>query len=331
MGRQAATKKAAAPAADPEPEAPSTYTISNVERILQEVQMPAAPIRSSVVAMLKAQRAMGDEFVPRFCLQVNRILCVKKKEPAIEKVIKFMTAYCRHLSEKGAHAACPPPFAKDCCIGTVEEQDFTEGLLMYLMRGVAVKDKAVRFRCTQMVALIMNELTEITYGIVTVLVCRVNCALFSSNFGLSIAVLLLFCGHFHAHLTFFPPSVTISGKNSSALSSSACAIATRPSAPRPSAPSPKCRTTTRASWKVLSSSSATIPAGTLFVFAPIFLFFFALFSVLNCADSDVRKCVLANIQLCDVTLDAVVERRRDTDARVRRFLFKYVAKNDAHL
>lgn len=32
---------------------------------------------------------------------------------------------------------------------------------MYLMGGVTAKDKAVRFRCTQMVALIMNELTEI--------------------------------------------------------------------------------------------------------------------------------------------------------------------------
>lgn len=47
------------------------------------------------------------------------------------------------------------------CAGTVEEQDFTEALLMYLMGGVTAKDKAVRFRCTQMVALIMNELTEI--------------------------------------------------------------------------------------------------------------------------------------------------------------------------
>ena len=56
-------------------------------------------------------------------------------------------------------------YAHECIIGTVEEQDFTEALLMYLMHGVAVKDKAVRFRCTQMVALIMNELTEITYGI----------------------------------------------------------------------------------------------------------------------------------------------------------------------
>lgn len=40
---------------------------------------------------------------------------------------------------------------------------------------------------------------------------------------------------------------------------------------------------------------------------------------------DVRKTVLANIQVSDATIDAIIERHRDADARVRRYLFRCVS------
>lgn len=106
MGRKPASVVAAEAAMPAVEQSGAPLVHLGVAKILQEVQLPTGQLRSACVAMLKEQRAMGTPaFVDAFSQLVGRVICVKKKEPAVEKVIKFIVAYCKHLSDKGAGIA----------------------------------------------------------------------------------------------------------------------------------------------------------------------------------------------------------------------------------
>ena len=107
----------------------------------------------------KGTKLVGEKaFNDAFLMCINRCLPVKKGEQVADRCLKFAGSYASYAQAK---------FREN----QVEEEDkdedegddttatrFVEILLKHLLRGFHAKNKSVRLRCCQMVALLVNGL-----------------------------------------------------------------------------------------------------------------------------------------------------------------------------
>jgi condensin complex subunit 3 len=99
-----------------------------------------------------AVRAQSDAVEQMFFDLLKRVLAVKKREPAVERIVKFLIT---------AVACMQQPSSSSNAAGSTEaETRFTGNLLRFLLRGVEGTDKAVRLRCCQLLALCMDCIDE---------------------------------------------------------------------------------------------------------------------------------------------------------------------------
>lgn len=87
---------------------------------------------------------------------LKRVLAVKKREPAVERIVRFLVTAVAYLQQPAKTGSATP--ASDG--PNVVESRFTEDLLRFLLRGTGVDDKSVRLRSCQMLALCIDSIEE---------------------------------------------------------------------------------------------------------------------------------------------------------------------------
>lgn len=101
-------------------------------------------------------RLVGEKlFIEGFLASLNRVLGIKRGESVAERCIKFAASYTAY-----AHDAFRPTDVGDDYDETPAER-FSEKLLKHLLRGFGAKDKNVRLRCVELVALLVVNLGAI--------------------------------------------------------------------------------------------------------------------------------------------------------------------------
>ncbi|KAF9188617.1 hypothetical protein BGZ51_000480 [Haplosporangium sp. Z 767] len=136
-----------------------------VPNIFQESQKTAANHRKNAIMLRKIQEqcaeAAGDRgeeaFNKEFIRNLNVVLAIKKKEPTADRVIQFVSSFILCTREK------------DMAKATGEDEEgaeelssrFVEYLMHHLLKGVRVKEKQVRLRSCQLIALSTNSLGAI--------------------------------------------------------------------------------------------------------------------------------------------------------------------------
>ncbi|CAN6674321.1 condensin complex subunit 3 [Trichomonascus vanleenenianus] len=136
------------------------YTLRRlVAEAFQNAQKSVASHRKLVVSLKsvqdKASNAGIEEFFNRiFVKMVNRVLGIKKNEGCAERIVKFCESFVTHISssQEGQQEA------DDDSVAT----RFVEYFIRHLLRGIEAKDKVVRFRVCQLIAVTVNHLGEIT-------------------------------------------------------------------------------------------------------------------------------------------------------------------------
>ncbi|ORY04342.1 hypothetical protein K493DRAFT_253568 [Basidiobolus meristosporus CBS 931.73] len=147
----------------------------NVPRIFQEVQKTVANHRKLANVLRKLQekasqvgkRKLDNQFLSgeqsfnlEFTRNLSKILPVKKREPAVDRVIKFVQTFIQYSQEKDNAADSDAQQDPEASEETLSSR-FVEYLMKYLLGGVNAKDKPVRLRVCQMIALTINSLGEI--------------------------------------------------------------------------------------------------------------------------------------------------------------------------
>lgn len=152
---------------------------NSVPAIFQQAQLSLANHRKNVVALHKVHaavatiqeetergtRLIGEKaFNDAFLACLNRVLGIKKGVSNADRCIKFVAAYCTYVQEQFRRAVQDQMDESN----DSEEEDadtpatrFVTILIRHLLRGFGAKNKNVRLRCCQTIALLINGLESI--------------------------------------------------------------------------------------------------------------------------------------------------------------------------
>ncbi|KAG0297693.1 hypothetical protein BGZ98_000478 [Dissophora globulifera] len=134
-----------------------------VPSIFQESQKTSANHRKNAIMLRKIQEQCaeiaadkGEEaFNKEFIRNLNVVLAIKKKEPAADRVIQFVSSFILCTREKDMEAE---QANEDEEGAEGISSRFVEYLMHHLLKGVRVKEKQVRLRSCQLIALSTNSL-----------------------------------------------------------------------------------------------------------------------------------------------------------------------------
>jgi len=113
-------------------------------KILDDSQRSVASHARSLTALSKLYRQDSEVFFDELRPHLNKILLVFKKETCIERLMTFISSFVTQadlLSEE-------------------ERDEAAETLLKYLVRRANAKDKAVRYRVCQLIAMIVDKMAD---------------------------------------------------------------------------------------------------------------------------------------------------------------------------
>ncbi|KAG0004974.1 hypothetical protein BGZ80_010262 [Entomortierella chlamydospora] len=137
-----------------------------VPSIFQESQKTSANHRKNAIMLRKIQEQCaeiagekGEEaFNKEFIRNLNVVLAIKKKEPTADRVIQFASSFilCTREKDMAAEAANEDEEGEEGI-----SSRFVEYLMRHLLKGVRVKEKQVRLRSCQLIALSTNSLGAI--------------------------------------------------------------------------------------------------------------------------------------------------------------------------
>jgi condensin complex subunit 3 len=113
----------------------------NIPQVLNECQKTFASHKKGVSTLCKLRQKDSKAFDAELLNLINRILVVFKRDPAVERLIQFLIAFCVTSAESS-------------------KNDFALILVNYLLPLTQVQDKAVRFRSVQLIAGIINSLSD---------------------------------------------------------------------------------------------------------------------------------------------------------------------------
>jgi condensin complex subunit 3 len=144
-----------------------------IQTIFQESQKSVATHRKLVnslrtVQLTCTQQDNEDAFNTEFIRCLNRVLPVKKSEPTADRVVKFIGHFIQHVQDKSIISITAMLILVVKEAEEDEETDeslaagrFVEMFMRHLLRGIDAKEKFVRLRVCQLIALAMNSLGEI--------------------------------------------------------------------------------------------------------------------------------------------------------------------------
>lgn len=95
----------------------------------------------------KAHKKNPSRFRRAFVEEANQVLFVLKREPTVERLIKFFVGFAtgQYLTEEDPNELV---------------QEFTDFFLKYLLALAVAREKAVRFRCCQVISGIVETLSR---------------------------------------------------------------------------------------------------------------------------------------------------------------------------
>ncbi|KDN38868.1 ARM repeat-containing protein [Tilletiaria anomala UBC 951] len=183
--QQQQRNRATSPSSSPEPDDAQKHLTalpSAIAQIFSASQHSLAVHRKHVVALfnqhasvarlmqetprgtkLVGEKAFNDAFIP--C--VNRVLSVKKGETVADRCLKFISAYAHYAQMAFRRQAREEAGTAGDDEDEDDEDDttatrFVEILLKHCLRGFGAKNKNVRLRCCQLVALLVNNLESLS-------------------------------------------------------------------------------------------------------------------------------------------------------------------------
>lgn len=138
----------------------------NVRETFQEAQRTVSVHKTQVVilrTLYERSRELGhlDEFTALICKLINKILPVKRKDPAADRIVKFVSSFTTAIN---------PNLKRD---GTVEDTDvidleddeaFSEyvgSITSHLLRGLEASNKNVRYRVCHLLSHLMHNMSAI--------------------------------------------------------------------------------------------------------------------------------------------------------------------------
>ncbi|KAK9368640.1 nuclear condensing complex subunit [Lipomyces kononenkoae] len=148
---------------------PSSTIASATSHIFQDAQRSVTSHRKLCIKLRAIQqhatsRGYEEEFNRKFATLLNRVLPIKKSEPAAEKLVKFCTQFVEYINSQ-AHDSDSDVEMMDMddeveSTGTADSR-FVEFLLKHLLKGIEAKSKVVRYRVCQLLASIVQSVGEI--------------------------------------------------------------------------------------------------------------------------------------------------------------------------
>ncbi|KAF8605217.1 hypothetical protein BDV93DRAFT_543748 [Ceratobasidium sp. AG-I] len=161
-----------------QPVDPEAFT-SQIPAIFQQTQTSLANHRKNVVALAKlfsgcagiyeevggrggGIRLTGEKaFQVAFAKMVNNILPIKKGVSNADKVVKFIGAFVKYITDKAATQKAENGDDEDSDDDDTPASRFVTYLLKYLLQGFMAKDKNVRYRSVHITAEMVSGLGEI--------------------------------------------------------------------------------------------------------------------------------------------------------------------------
>ncbi|KAG0233361.1 nuclear condensing complex subunit [Mortierella sp. GBAus27b] len=137
-----------------------------VPSIFQESQKTSANHHKNANLLRKIQEQCaeiageeGEEaFNKEFIRNLNVVLAIKKKEPGADRVIQFVSSFIIHTRKKDMETVAANGNGEDEEAAEGISSRFVEHLMRHLFKGVRVKEKQVRIRSCQLLALSTNSL-----------------------------------------------------------------------------------------------------------------------------------------------------------------------------
>ncbi|KAK9245545.1 nuclear condensing complex subunit [Lipomyces tetrasporus] len=124
-------------------------------------------IKLWAVQQQAADRGYEDEFNRKFASLLNRVLPIKKSEPAAEKIVKFCSQFVEYINLQAGKVHNNDSDVEMMDIDDEEDTEstvcsrFVEYLLQHLLRGVDARSKVVRYRVCQLLASVVQTVGEI--------------------------------------------------------------------------------------------------------------------------------------------------------------------------
>ncbi|KAK9362708.1 nuclear condensing complex subunit [Lipomyces starkeyi] len=153
---------------------PSSTFAAATSHIFQDAQRSLTShrklcIKLRIVQQQASARGYEDEFNKTFTSLLNRILPIKKSEPAAEKIVKFCSHFVEYINSQGSGGQAND-LDSDADMMDVDDEvesasttdsRFVEFLLQHLLKGIDAKSKVVRYRVCQLLASIVQSVGEI--------------------------------------------------------------------------------------------------------------------------------------------------------------------------
>ncbi len=117
---------------------------SMMAKILDDAQRSVASHTRSFASLCKLYRQDTKDFFNQFVPHLNKILVIFKKEAAVDRLVSFISAFA----------------TRSDLLNEQERDAFVEQLLTYLLSRANAKDKAVRFRVCQLVAMVVDKMAD---------------------------------------------------------------------------------------------------------------------------------------------------------------------------
>ncbi len=123
---------------------------------LATIQAKAATIANTSEDPLDGERQFNETFLS--CL--NCVLVVKKAEPGADRIVKFCDQFIQYIQAKEVKDRAGKPESDEEEDGETVSTRFIDSLINHLLRGLDAKDKIVRYRACQFIAVIIGSLGE---------------------------------------------------------------------------------------------------------------------------------------------------------------------------
>ncbi|KAK9372420.1 nuclear condensing complex subunit [Lipomyces chichibuensis] len=153
---------------------PSSTFAAAISHIFQDAQRSLTShrklcIKLRIVQQQASARGYEDEFNRKFTSLLNRVLPIKKSEPAAEKIVKFCSQFVEYinLQARGGHEndrdsdTDMMDVDDEAESASTTDSRFVEFLLQHLLKGIDAKSKVVRYRVCQLLASVVQSVGEI--------------------------------------------------------------------------------------------------------------------------------------------------------------------------
>jgi condensin complex subunit 3 len=182
--KTAGTKTARSSIIEVPDEGPVTSLRTRIAQVFSDASKTTATQRKLVVTLRKIQEECcfeppetnkgrneeretfeEDDFIAEMGRVVLRVMNVKKSEPAGDRIVRFLTTFLKYATEKDAKLIEDLPHED-----ATPSSRLSEYIIKTVLRLIQSKDKTVRYRATQTITQLLNNLEAIDEDIFSLII-----------------------------------------------------------------------------------------------------------------------------------------------------------------